>query len=1169
MGVDDGISTHRTMKNLYRALNMTYILRFAAAMAALLLASHAALALAPDYYAGQSRLAKGTWVRVSVSRSGMHHIPEATLRGWGFSDPSRVKVFGYGARRLPELLGAGYLDDLPQTASEYVASKGVYFYAEGPVRFNESTSGYFVPAQNPFSSLGYYYLSDSVDDEERLTPSSLQYEGAIPADDRIAKYFMDRTWHEVDAVSPGEAGFLLLGEDFRTRASQSFTLSLPGYTPAEPVRMEVAFMAKSLTGVSTLQISADGTALPVSSTDRIAKVTDKYSHGTLTQTRKQFDLAEGDNALVVGIDYSCQGTVISANLDYIAVNYPRRMAVPAEGLTVYTSDMDACRLESSGADTRVWAVTDPLQASAPRVKAVDGALLFFPSARDAQTYVAWNPSGSFPAPAFVEKVRNQNLHASEVVDMVIFTPNEWKAQAERLAELHRTDPSDPLTVAVISPQELYNEFSSGVPDVQAQRKFLKMMYDRGTDAASGARLRYALVFSRVTYDYRRLTDRIRALGYPMLPAWFTDRGLNDNDSYTTDDILGFLEDNSGVNVGRDQLCIAVGRLPVTTVTEAKNAVDKITRYMQKPNYGQWRNVVMLVADDQDNGVHMTDAERQWRAMNAAQAGKDAFYKKLYTDEFELVGGIYEDARTQFYRNLDEGVMWWSYQGHANPAMLTAEGLVTYRDLNELYLRNLPIVFAATCDFMRWDSATTSGAEILFKNANGGVAAAISATRPVYIADNGYLCESTGRELFTRNDDGSIRTLGEVYRMGKNRYRYNNGTAVSNTNKLRYVLLGDPAMRLAMPSIRMELTHVGDKEVLPLDQTDSPVELMARQQTTMRGRVVDAAGQPVTDFNGTVTVTLYDAEKSVTTRGNGDEGRPVTFDQQGTRLFVGSDAVKNGEFTLKVAMPAEVTDNYRPAAVNLYAYADDGREAASVCRDLYVYGTDPDAEEDNIPPVIESAYLNHPSFRDGQQVNSAPMLIATVTDDRAINLSTAGVGHQMAVYLDEGSKTFTDVADYFVPFADGRPGGSIAYPMSNLSVGWHQLRLRVWDTAPNSAEAIINFEVAKEIAPVLYDVYTSENPVSTEANFYISHDRPDGNLTVTIEVFDLMGRKVWEATEEGRSDMFTSMPLTWDLRDSGGRRVARGIYLYRATVTDKDSGRQSATASRKLAVRAGS
>ena len=198
-----------------------------------------------------------------------------------------------------------------------------------------------------------------------------------------------------------------------------------------------------------------------------------------------------------------------------------------------------------------------------------------------------------------------------------------------------------------------------------------------------------------------------------------------------------------------------------------------------------------------------------------------------------------------------------------------------------------------------------------------------------------------------------------------------------------------------------------------------------------------------------------------------------------------------------------------------------------------------------------------------------MLIASVTDDRAINLSTAGVGHQMAIYLDDGDKTYTDVADYFVPFSDGRPGGNISYPLENISVGWHQLRLRVWDTAPNSAEAVINFEVAKEITPVLYGVYTSENPVSTEAKFYISHDRPDGTLTVTIEVFDLMGRKVWENTQEGRSDMFTSMPVNWDLRDSGGRRVQRGIYLYRATVTDHDSGRQSATASRKLAVTAGS
>lgn len=74
------------------------------------------------------------------------------------------------------------------------------------------------------------------------------------------------------------------------------------------------------------------------------------------------------------------------------------------------------------------------------------------------------------------------------------------------------------------------------------------------------------------------------------------------------------------------------------------------------------------------------------------------------------------------------------------------------------------------------------------------------------------------------------------------------------------------------------------------------------------------------------------------------------------------------------------------------------------------------------------------------------------------------------------------------------------------------------------------------------------------------------MTVTIDVYDLMGRRLWTATESGRSDMFTSMAISWDLLDSGGRRVPRGIYVYRATITDADSGEKSSTASKKLAVK---
>ncbi len=64
----------------------------------------------------------------------------------------------------------------------------------------------------------------------------------------------------------------------------------------------------------------------------------------------------------------------------------------------------------------------------------------------------------------------------------------------------------------------------------------------------------------------------------------------------------------------------------------------------------------------------------------------------------------------------------------------------------------------------------------------------------------------------------------------------------------------------------------------------------------------------------------------------------------------------------------------------------------------------------------------------------------------------------------------------------------------------------------------------------------------------------------------MGKPAWTGTATGVAEMFTSAPVTWDLRDSSGRRVPRGIYLYRAEITDQ-SGQNYDTGSRRIAVTA--
>ncbi len=124
---------------------------------------------------------------------------------------------------------------------------------------------------------------------------------------------------------------------------------------------------------------------------------------------------------------------------------------------------------------------------------------------------------------------------------------------------------------------------------------------------------------------------------------------------------------------------------------------------------------------------------------------------------------------------------------------------------------------------------------------------------------------------------------------------------------------------------------------------------------------------------------------------------------------------------------------------------------------------------------------------------------------------------------------------------------------------------MWDTSGNSALRTIQFNVAANVAPKIYDVYSDANPASTAANFYLSHDQPDAMATVTVTVYNLLGRPVWSGTVTARSDMFLTTPVSWDLTDFSGRRVPRGIYLYSATISCNGQAHQTVT--RRIAVTA--
>lgn len=1105
-----------------------------------------------DTYRSASRLAEGRWVKVAVTETGLHAIPAATLRQWGFSDPSAVAVYGYGGARITDKLTIStYVDDLPRVQTAHTYDGSIVFYAQGPYQWlYDAEKENFTHRANPFATEGYYFLTEQAPDAEREIPT----EGTASSSSLATSTFLQPLHHETDLVSPGQTGHILIGEDFRFTPRRTFTFKTPGRVPDTNINLAVNMFTLVPSSQPSLAIALNGQSIASSLLARSQY--SEYGDTTLVPASGKLPAYQGD--LRVELSFSSTTTTQLANLNYITLAYWRDLDLKGLGGLNFMTGSTYVRVKNASGAT-VWDVTDPLNIMAMATAAEGDDLIFARpfSGSDARSYAAWTGISGLPVPALVsQSLANQDLHSAEVPDMLIVCPSVWHTQARRLVDLHRNSP-DSLRVLVVTPEQIYNEFSSGTPDVNSIRRCLKMFYDRGNASPDGRRLRYALMMSRPSYDHRQLTDWMRTSGWPLVPTWQTDGGSDDSFSFCTDDVLGYLEDNSDSNGG--VLSVAVGRLPIRNSEDAKIFVDKIAAYLNKAPAGDWKNKIVVLADDQDNGIHMEQAEAAISAMSSTPDGAEVMKNKVYIDAYEKVGGVTQGARDRMYRWLEEGAGWWWYIGHASIDTWTTEGMLTRTDLmNNVYFRKLPMLYAATCWFSRWDGNLDCGTELLAANPSGGIITSICPTRPVYISANGVLSRQMGETVFQRDEDGKHLTVGEIFRRAKN-------LGSGDTNRMRYVLLGDPALRPAIPDNRVVLTKINGQDIDP----DNPPTIEGRKQSKLAGYVADWKGNILSDFNGTLTLSVYDAEESVTTLGRGDDkdpGKEVVFDRQGSRLFTGCDSIAGGQFEITVAMPSEIAWNYRPAAALMYAREDSPkpREAVGQNRDFYVYGIDEASNPDLDAPTIDALYINHPDFNNGDVVNESPMVFAEVADNVGINLSQAGIGHTLWMSLD-GSDTFTDVSDYYSPNPDGSPGGTVAYPLESLSNGNHSLQFRVWDTSDNFASASIDFFVQPGLAPKIFDVRCWPSPASTEANFYITHNRPDATMTVTVAVYDLAGREIWSQTSTGRSDMFLSSPLTWDLTDSGGNRVARGIYVYRAEITT--DGQHYASEGRRLAVTA--
>lgn len=1101
-------------------------------------------------YASESVLNSGKWVKIQVAEDGIYKLTAADLKKMGFSNLDKVAVYGYGGWPLDEDFSTTYIDDVPEVAV-WRGADYLLFYGKGPRKWEYSFSDKsFIHTNNPYSNYGYYFVT------EKETAGRTMEKAASAAGATLqVTTFDDYVLHEEELVSVNSSGRELYGESFTSTLSRDFTISVPGITNDEG-KATLSFISR---GNGTITMNVDGNALISGS---VSVPSDEYEVARELYRERAWTADKGET-VKVNIGYSTTGHK-NVHLNYFRLQMKRQLKV-YDNYTFFRSLSargNASRFVIQGADasTLVFDVTDGVNPQQMETS-LNGTELSFsiPASASLREFVVVKPS-QIKAPVTVGEVANQNLHALPQQDMIIIAQPNFTTQAERVAEAHRT--KDNLTVRVVTPESIYNEFSSGTPDATAYRRFMKMFYDRQTSEADAPK--YLLLFGDGSFDNRKLTSAWKSVDMSnMLLTYQTEESLNQY-SYVVDDYFGFLDDaNNGEEIYEQKVDIGIGRFPVRTVAQATNAVDKVISYIENKNTGAWKNNLCFMADDGNNADRFTIGHMEEADSLADHLNRDhpeLMIHKLYYDAYkkDKTAGSYPDVRANLQKLLKDGLLLFNYTGHGGTTALSDEKVVTQTDIAQYTYPCLPVWVTATCDFTRFDNVETSAGEDVFLNAKSGGIALFTTVRVAYRPYNAYIDSHLLHNLFSRVN-GRKRSLGDAMKAMK-RSLVASGSYNTNRVKMGFCLIGDPAVKLAYPEYGMKVTAINGQPV-----GETPVSFKALEKITVEGEVLDVSGQLATDFTGIVNPTVKDSKMTVTClkNNNQDDSPAFTFTDYPNTIFIGNDSVRNGKFSFTFTVPKDISYSNLQGKMNLYAVdTESGNEAQGNFDNFIVGGTSDTAETDTIGPEIRALYLNDTTFVDGGQVNTTPYFVAELWDKSGVNITGSSVGHDMMLVIDESTVLSYNLNSYYELLPGEEGTGIVKFPIPALEPGKHTAEFWVWDILNNSTVRTFTFEVVEGLKPFLFDVIATPGIAREQVTFHLMHNRPESRMRVGIMVYDLAGRQLWKHEESGTSGLFENYTVSWDLT-SGGARMRPGVYIYRAAISTDNS--KDATKARKFII----
>ncbi len=1094
-------------------------------------------------YASSSVLAEGRWVKIRVPENGVYRITNSELSKMGFKNPSKVRLFGYGGHILPETNLSSLADDL-QEVPTHRSANAMLFYANGTIKWTYN-SGVFVHEQNHYSKYGYYFLNESED----ATPASIPV--AEPKGNPAYTYttYPDYALYEKDEMSLCTFGRVLLdGNDFSSGRTKSYKFNLPGVVNSKAT-VAVSF-GTNAHAASTLGVYVNDKNVGNISISKAGSV-DK---GVITSASYSSSV-QFENETTVTLKHSVPSYSVNGFLDYIRLSFTRELALRGSstnfrGTTV--TGLANFKISTSVPDIKVWRVTSPSGIEEYKGTYADGVYSVVAPASYREELVAVDVNGTFPSVEVVGEVQNQNLHSLGSTDMVIIVPSNglFTAQAERIAALHRE--LDSLTVAVVTAEQVYNEFSSGTPDATAYRRLMKMLYDRAANAVEAPE--YLLLMGDGFSDNRLITYKNRRQEDYLL-CFPSKNSVSTTKSYVLEDYFGFLDDSEGYDFLTDKVDIGVGRIPAQNLSQLTPVVDKIISYAQNREAGAWQNNIVVLADDGDDkspNSHMRDAENVAAVVN--QNYPSFMVRRIYWDDYPVValatGNSYPGVTAAINEQMEEGALIMNYSGHGSANLLSPEMAWKASDMAASVTSRLPMWVTASCDISPFDIGDGSIGEEAILNPAGGAIALLTTTRTVYQSHNALINQAFMRNILDRDANGKSLTLGDAVR--KSKVSLVHSGSDNTENKLQYILLGDPALRLNVPTCKVVVDSFDGASASQQGAANAGGKLK------VEGHIEDGDGATAAWFNGIISPTMFDSEQDVATKDNTGLGA-FKYSTQGSKLYSGSDSVKDGRFSITIPVPMDISYSDEEGLLNFYAVAHDRRSSAQGRYDNFIVGgTSPDIADDKTGPEIK-IYLNSPDFADGDEVNSSPCLFVELRDADGINTVGSGIGHDVVAIIDNNPAYTFNLNGAFVASVGDYSSGYVVFPLPSLPEGEHTLLVRAWDMLNNSSSETVTFNAVHSLAPEFLELKATPNPVHRGENitFLLSHNRPQSEITVRLDLFNFSGEHLWTNCETAVCES-TVYTYTWNMQCAGGQPLPTGVYIYRAEISSGGGAGQTKT-----------